>query len=162
MSNWKYWTRILCFLGQKLEPGMSYQVDQPGSKCLCALLANSLIAVVSNCMHCKVCMHLNHGRCTSSTDYLYCLLAYDMLHSHSVCHFHTQSVWYAHAHIFHPLWRRASLTSVLCVPSTQLVATSHLPPAPSDSQPAPHPLKCAPVLTSLMTLLVLRGTRCLL
>ena len=39
----------------------------------------------SYCMHCKVCMHLNYGICTSSTDYLYCVLAYDMLHSHSMC-----------------------------------------------------------------------------
>ena len=37
-------------------------------------MANSLIAVVSYCMHCKVCMHLNYGICTSSTDYLYPLL----------------------------------------------------------------------------------------
>ena len=43
-----------------------------------------LIAVVSYCIHCKACMHLNHGICTSSTDYLYCLLAYDMLHNFSL------------------------------------------------------------------------------
>ena len=57
-------------------------------------MANSLIAVVSYCMHCKVCMPLNHGICTSSTDYFYCLLVYDMLQSHSMCHFHTQPVSY--------------------------------------------------------------------
>ena len=57
-------------------------------------MANSLIAVVSYCMHCKVCMHLNHGICTSSTNYLYCLFAYDMLHFHWICHFHTQPVSY--------------------------------------------------------------------
>ena len=45
-------------------------------------------------MHCKVWMQLNYRICTSSTDYLYCLLAYDMLHSHSMCHFHTQPVLY--------------------------------------------------------------------
>ena len=64
-----------------------------GFECWFNTMANSLIAVVSYCMHCKVCMPLNHGICTS-TDYLYCLLAYDMLHSHSMCHFHTQSVSY--------------------------------------------------------------------
>ena len=37
--------------------------------CIVRTMANSLIAVVSYCMHCKVCMHLNHGICTSSTDY---------------------------------------------------------------------------------------------
>ena len=102
--------------------------------CIVRTMANSLIAVVSYCMHCKVCMHLNHGICTFSTDYLYCLLAYDMLqfllneplsYTTSLVHAH------AHAHIFHPLWQQASLTSVLCVPFTQLVKTSHLPPAPS-------------------------------
>ena len=46
-------------------------------------MANSLITVVSYCMHCKVCIQI----CTSSTDYLYCLLAYDVLHSQ--CHAHT-------------------------------------------------------------------------
>ena len=31
------------------------------------------------CTHFKVCMHLNCGICTFSTDYLNCLLAYDVL-----------------------------------------------------------------------------------
>ena len=65
---------ILCFLGHQLEPEMSDQVKliNLGFQvfvCIVRTMANSLIAVVSYCMHCKVCMHLNHGICTSSTDY---------------------------------------------------------------------------------------------
>ena len=75
-------------------PYENLSCDNLGFRVLVSTMVNSLIAVVSYCMQCKVCMHLNHGICTSSTDYLYCLLAYDMLHSHSMCHFHTQPVSY--------------------------------------------------------------------
>ena len=75
---------------------MSHQVDR--------------LRVSSICVHCRYHvkltdssgyfiigwyrMHLNHGISTSSPDYFYCLLVYDMVHSHAVCQFHTQLVSY--------------------------------------------------------------------
>ena len=53
-------------------------------------MANSLIATA--CIARYACTYINYGICTSTTDYLYCLLAYDMLHSHSMCHSYTISL----------------------------------------------------------------------
>ena len=75
-------------------------------------MANSLIAVVSYCMHCKVCTHLNYGICNSSTDYLYCILAYDI-------HFCPDDDWSIQSK------RRQSLLSELKLVTDNLLSISY-------------------------------------
>ena len=64
------------------------------SSCMPSRLLHLKVPHILYSMHVWYCMHLNHGISTSSPDYLYCLLVYDMLHSHTVCQFHTQPVSY--------------------------------------------------------------------
>ena len=88
---------VFCvFMGSNVNLECHIKLINLGFWVFVCTMANSLIAVFSYCTHCKVCMHLNHVICTSSTDYLCCLLVYNMLHSHWMCHFHiyTQPVSY--------------------------------------------------------------------
>jgi len=91
MTSWKYWSFYFVF---SWAAAWTWNVISSwstwGFKC-CQYHGELTDSSGSYCMHCKVCMHLNHGICTSSTDYL---LAYDRLHSHSMCHFHAQPVAY--------------------------------------------------------------------
>ena len=78
-------TCILCFLGQQHKTwNVTSSSSSWGFECLSVLRQT----LVSCCMHCKVCVHLNHGICT---DYLYYLCMICCILSQCVTFIHNQS-----------------------------------------------------------------------
>ena len=94
MTSWKYWS-LFCWAATWTW-NVTWSSSTWGFECFVSTMVNSLRAVVSYCMHCKVCMHQNHG-VYALPPLITCPAAYlhnNMLHSHSVCHFHTQPISY--------------------------------------------------------------------
>ena len=110
-----------------IEFGMSHQVDLLAwfqvFVCIVSAMANSLRAVVSYCMHCKVCMDLNHGICASSTDCLLTYIRYAAFSLNVSLSYTTSLMLLAHARPHYTIISliNAQISLVLCLPFSFLL-----------------------------------------